>query len=141
MKKFLLLLIAAASLEAGTVRLANNTSFKLRTVIRAADGTYLGEVVVNPQQTMSWNDYFGGIGTYNNSQTPYTVILVLHRWQRLFCVRTGSHGSDGDASQLRGNAHVQSETASRTSSSSRPYDERISNGARAAAGRARCRPS
>ncbi len=74
MKKLLLLLAAAACLEAGTVRLANNTSFKLRTVIRAADGTYLGEVVVNPQQTMSWNDYFGGIGTYNNSQTPYTVI-------------------------------------------------------------------
>lgn len=74
MKKLFFCLLGVMCLEAGTVRLANNTSFKLRTVIRAADGTYLGEVVVNPQQTMSWTDYFGGIGTYNNSQTPYTVI-------------------------------------------------------------------
>lgn len=74
MKKLILLCLIMVGLEAGTVRLANNTSFKLRTVIRAADGTYLGEVVVNPQQTMSWTDYLGGVGTYNNSLTPYTVI-------------------------------------------------------------------
>ncbi len=65
----------------GAVRLLNDTAYKLRAVIRAADGTYLGEVIVMPQRTMQWNDYWGGIGYYNNSQTPYTVI-----W---FCVDGG----------------------------------------------------
>ncbi len=69
---FFLLLIGEA--WAGTVRLANNTSYKLRAVIRAADGSYLGEVIVMPQQTMQWNDYWGGVGYYNQSQTPYTVL-------------------------------------------------------------------
>jgi hypothetical protein len=69
---FPLLLISAIA-EAGTVRLVNDTGYKLRAVIRAADGTVIGEVVVNPQQTMSWNDYWGGVGTYNQSMTPYTV--------------------------------------------------------------------
>ncbi|MBP7075374.1 MAG: hypothetical protein KBA81_08350 [Rhabdochlamydiaceae bacterium] len=63
------------------MRLLNDTAYKLRAVIRAADGTYLGEVIVMPQRTMQWNDYWGGIGYYNNSQTPYTVI-----W---FCVDGG----------------------------------------------------
>ena len=66
---------------AGAVRLVNDTAYKLRAVVRAADGTYLGEVIVMPQQTMQWNDYWGGIGYYNNSQTPYTVV-----W---FCVDGG----------------------------------------------------
>jgi hypothetical protein len=59
---------------AGTVRLANDSIFKLRAVIRAADGSYLGETVVPPLSTMSWNDYWGGVGYYNQSRTPYTVI-------------------------------------------------------------------
>ena len=71
---FLFSLSILGALEAGTVRLANDTSVKLRAVIRGADGSYLGEVIVNPQQTMSWNDYWGGVGTYNQSRTPYTVI-------------------------------------------------------------------
>jgi len=68
-----LLLSLCSLLEAGTVRLVNDSAFKLRAVIRAADGTYLGEVIVTPQQTMSWNDYWGGVGYYNQSRTPYTV--------------------------------------------------------------------
>lgn len=70
---FLFLLGIGFSLHAGTVRLVNDSAFKLRAVIRGADGTYLGEVIVNPQQTMSWNDYWGGVGYYNQSRTPYTV--------------------------------------------------------------------
>ncbi len=76
---FFLLFIGQA--WAGAVRLVNDSAYKLRAVIRAADGTYLGEVIVMPQRTMQWNDYWGGIGYYNNSQTPYTVI-----W---FCVDGG----------------------------------------------------
>lgn len=78
---FLFFLMVASQVWAGAVRLVNDTAYKLRAVIRAADGTYLGEVIVNPQQTMQWNDYWGGIGYYNQSQTPYTVV-----W---FCVDGG----------------------------------------------------
>jgi len=67
-------LFLAAYAEAGSVRLANNSSFKLRAEVRANDGTYLGEVIVNPQQTMQWTDYWGGVGTYNQSRTPYTIV-------------------------------------------------------------------
>jgi hypothetical protein len=77
---FLVFLITQSA-WAGAVRLVNDSAYKLRAVIRAANGSYLGEVVVVPQQTMQWNDYWGGIGYYNQSQTPYTVI-----W---FCVDGG----------------------------------------------------
>lgn len=60
---------------AGAVRLSNDSAHKLRAIIRSADGSYLGEVIVMPQRTMQWNDYWGGIGGYyQNSQTPYTVV-------------------------------------------------------------------
>lgn len=67
-------LVVASHAWAGTVRLVNDSFYKLRALVRAADGSYLGEVIVMPQQTMQWNDYWGGIGYYNQSQTPYTVI-------------------------------------------------------------------
>lgn len=79
--KILFFLLLVGEAWAGAVRLVNDSPYKLRAVIRAADGTYLGEVIVTPQQTMQWNDYWGGIGYYNNSQTPYTVT-----W---FCVDGG----------------------------------------------------
>lgn len=70
---FCLSFLFIASAFSGSVTLANDTAFKLRAVVRAADGTYLGEVVVNPQATMQWTDYWGGVGTVNKSQTPYIV--------------------------------------------------------------------
>lgn len=75
MKRFgcICAILFLTTIEAGSVRLANNSAVKLRAVIRAGDGSYLGEVLVMPQQTMSWNDYWGGIGYYSNSQTPYIV--------------------------------------------------------------------
>lgn len=72
-----------ASAFAGSVTLVNDTAFKLRAVIRAADSTYLGEVVVNPQATMQWNDYTGGVGTVTRSRTPYVVA-----W---FCMDGGNY--------------------------------------------------
>lgn len=72
--RFLVFLLLFGVLEAGSVRLVNNTAYKLRAIIRAGDGTYLGEVLVNSQQTMSWNDYTGSVGYPNTSQTPYTVL-------------------------------------------------------------------
>ena len=43
-----------------------------------ADGTYLGEVVLNPQHSNTWTDDYGRTGSgFKNStksQTPYTVM-------------------------------------------------------------------
>ncbi|MGD0664974.1 MAG: hypothetical protein ABSA17_04510 [Rhabdochlamydiaceae bacterium] len=72
--KTLIFLVIVSQAWAGSVRLVNDSANKLRAVIRAADGTYLGEVIVMPQRTMQWNDYWGGVGYYSNSQTPYTVV-------------------------------------------------------------------
>jgi len=70
---FCLSFLFAATAFAGTVRLANDTAFKLRATVRGADGTYLGEMVVNPHMTLQWVDYWGGVGNYNSSRTPYIV--------------------------------------------------------------------
>jgi len=73
--KTLFLLCLVSKAFAGSVRLSNDSAHKLRAIVRAADGSYLGELVVMPQKTMQWTDYWGGIGGYyQNSQTPYTVI-------------------------------------------------------------------
>jgi hypothetical protein len=72
------------ALEAGTVRLFNDSAYKLRAVIRGADGTYLGEMVITPQSSSYWTDSVQQFGHSNESnsnlknsarsQTPYTVI-------------------------------------------------------------------
>ena len=75
MRYFLgLFLLLGLSVEAGSVKLVNNTAYKLRAVVRSGDGSYLGEVLVNPQQTMAWNDYTGAVQYPSQSQTPYTIL-------------------------------------------------------------------
>lgn len=71
--RLLFFLLVTGNLMAGAVRLANDSAYKLRAVVRAADGTYLSEVIVMPQHTLQWNDYWGGLGYYNQSRTPYTI--------------------------------------------------------------------
>jgi hypothetical protein len=71
-------------LFAGSVRLINNSPYDLRTVIRGADGSFLGEVVVKSQKETTWTDTYGNYGTYGGanarvnqnyrSKTPYTVL-------------------------------------------------------------------
>jgi hypothetical protein len=59
------------------VTLVNDTAYKLTAQIRAADGSDLGSLEINPQQTMAWNKSSGVTGNiqYSDiSQTPYTVI-------------------------------------------------------------------
>lgn len=59
------------------VKLINDSTYKLTANIRASDGSDLGSVSINPQQTMSWTNYNGGTGSiqyYDASQTPYTII-------------------------------------------------------------------
>jgi hypothetical protein len=103
--RLLCLLLLCSTAWAGTVRLVNDTSYKLRAVIRAADGTELGSLDVPSQQTMSWNSYWGGVGNiqYNNiSQTPYTVLWYCSDGNP-FSVCTGvSTGSTVTASSCDG---------------------------------------
>ncbi len=73
------------SIYAGTVRIFNDSSFKLRAVVRGADGSYLGEMVITPTAVATWTDslqQYGHNPESNNqlknsaySQTPYTVVF------------------------------------------------------------------
>jgi hypothetical protein len=81
---FTIVSLSSLHLFAGSVRLLNDSSFKLRAVIRGSDGSYLGEMVLPPQTVNTWSDslqHYGGYdqatGSQRNasrSQTPYTVI-------------------------------------------------------------------
>src|ERR1700691_3315686 len=69
-------LLFCSSAFAG-LTLVNDSTYKLTVQIRAADGTDLGSLEINPQHTMAWNTFSGTTGNiqyYNSSQTPYTVI-------------------------------------------------------------------
>lgn len=87
-----LLCVTSSSLFAGSLRLYNDSPYKLRVVIRAADGTYLGEMIILPEHFMTWSsDYpsFGPSGSRSElnptrSQTPYTVL-----W---YCMDGGEYG-------------------------------------------------
>lgn len=71
---FLLLLTSLA--WGASLRLENDASCPLKAVIQAADGTFLGEVIVNPQNVKIWDDSFGIPKNANNpskSLTPFTV--------------------------------------------------------------------
>ena len=71
-------------LTAGTIRLLNDSPYKLRAVVRGADGSYLGELILNPQGFSTWTDantQFGVFGKGNPysqgpamPQAPYTVL-------------------------------------------------------------------
>lgn len=80
---YVLLALVCSQVEAGTVRLFNDSSYKLRAVIRGADGSYLGEVVITPQSSNTWTDSVQHYGqeeansyqrNVTRSQTPYTII-------------------------------------------------------------------
>jgi hypothetical protein len=69
-------LLLCSSVFAG-VTLVNDSVYKLTVHIRAADGSDLGAMQINPQQTMQWNTFSGTTGKlqyYDSSQTPYTII-------------------------------------------------------------------
>ncbi|HSX12555.1 MAG TPA: hypothetical protein VLF61_03610 [Rhabdochlamydiaceae bacterium] len=86
MKKqlFLLTLLFSSLLFSGTVRLYNDSPYKLRVVIRGGDGSYLGELLMLPQSFSTWSDSDRQFGVYGKgnpysmgpsmSQVPYTVM-------------------------------------------------------------------
>ena len=77
--KFLgLFTAAAASLHCGSVRLVNDSPFKLTATVLAADGRNMGSVTLSPRDVKDWSDGFGTSG-YSTEQgspisvTPYTI--------------------------------------------------------------------
>jgi hypothetical protein len=68
----------------GSVHLYNDSPFKLRAVIRGADGMHLGEMIVYPRHQAQWTDAYGHVGRFGHSnmldeqstfsQTPYTIL-------------------------------------------------------------------
>ncbi len=60
---------------ANSLALVNDSNFTLRAVILGADGTQLGEFVLNPRDATDWSDdylEFGAEST-DSSQLPFTV--------------------------------------------------------------------
>lgn len=81
MKRLILVFcLLATSLCATSLKLFNDSPYKLRAVVRAADGTYLGETILLSQSYYNWTDTYSqfGLGGYQgpsapSSRTPYTV--------------------------------------------------------------------
>lgn len=70
-----MLLCSSISVFANSISLFNNTSYRLKAVIIAADGTsVLDEVILNSRDASTWADDQYQFG-YNpaSSTTPYTV--------------------------------------------------------------------
>jgi len=65
-------LFLTGSLSAGSILLVNDSANKLRAVVRGADGSQLGEMILNPRHSIRWSDGYGN--TKNQSETPYTVL-------------------------------------------------------------------
>jgi len=61
----------------GSVRLYNDSPTTLKAVVHGNDGSYLGEMLINPGSVTTWNDsQFSQISPSNQgdvSKTPYTV--------------------------------------------------------------------
>jgi len=92
MKKWIFLFLAFFSMAHATLRLHNDSPYKLRAVVRAADGTYLGEMIILPEHFNTWSQQYPSFGpggqNYSEqpsrSQTPYSV-----QW---YCLDGGQYG-------------------------------------------------
>jgi hypothetical protein len=77
---YLSLIIASSALFAGSVHMINDSPYQLRAVVRGADGTYLGEMIIQSQGTSTWSDNtYGRVpmdewGQTDRAATPYTVL-------------------------------------------------------------------
>jgi hypothetical protein len=76
---FFLPIFAFAGTTQGSVLLMNDSPFILTATIQAADGSYLGQVTIQPGQQSTWTKsleptQYSRPGTPIVSLTPYTVI-------------------------------------------------------------------
>ncbi len=58
----LFLVICSSTLCASSIRLFNDSPYKLRAVIRSSDGSYVGEMVMLPQHFNMWTGEYNQFG-------------------------------------------------------------------------------
>ena len=77
---------------ANSVNLFNDSPTALRAVICAADGSQLGEFVLNSRDATEWSDDYenAGVESSSASQVPYTVY-----W---YCMGGAAYGTCNDVS-------------------------------------------
>jgi len=77
MKKtvFCLIALLSANLSADSINLFNDSSYTLKAVVYDANGTLMGEFVLNPRDAAEWNNNSQEAGADGNYQVtaPYTV--------------------------------------------------------------------
>ena len=73
---FLLFFIACLPLGASSVKLYNDSPYPLQAVIQAADGSKMGEVLVQPNVLMIWNseNAMAGYHQTTGSESPFTIL-------------------------------------------------------------------
>jgi hypothetical protein len=79
-----LFLIGVSPGWANSLKLKNDSPYTLRVVIRGGDNSFLSELVLNTQHSITWTDVYGRSGYYGapnsqmqegyKSKTPYTLI-------------------------------------------------------------------
>lgn len=99
----LMLAFGSESLFANSLKLKNDSPYTLRASIRGADNTFLGEVILSAQHSMTWTDVYGRSGYYGApnaqmqegyaSKTPYTVIWYCMDGNDFSISRTVATGS------------------------------------------------
>ena len=52
-------LLVTSFTEAESVRLFNNSAYDLRAVVRGADGSFLGEMLIRSQNSTTWYNTYG----------------------------------------------------------------------------------
>ena len=83
---FLGVMIQAGSLFADSINLFNDSQYTLKAIIYDANGTLMGEFILNARDASEWsNNQNFGSEMSNAPQTPYTVNWV--------CMSGGGYGS------------------------------------------------
>ena len=65
--------------QAESIRLFNDSVYDLRAVVRGADGSFLGEMLIRAQNSTTWYNTYGPYQSrvpiqQSRSQTPYVVV-------------------------------------------------------------------
>ena len=93
-------IFSSVLLFGGSIRIYNDSPYKLTAKILAADGSHQGSLSLAPQQQTIWQDSSGGNSTW--SLTPYTVILTCNNGKSFGTITGISQGATVSASIAQG---------------------------------------
>ncbi|MGL4540580.1 MAG: hypothetical protein ACRCU0_06365 [Candidatus Rhabdochlamydia sp.] len=92
-------LFGTSYVGAESVKLFNNSTYDLRAVVRGADGSFLGEMLIRSQNSTTWYNTYGPYQSRvpiqeTRSQTPYSVVwYCLSGEQFAICDTVATGGS------------------------------------------------